>query len=121
MPSRPPPQHRPSPNQRHRGRHMLQASILGVTAHRASLAKAAREARARIMRERREAIIRRENERLRQSTAAFGYSLESELTIPAYADLVRSGYNGVSNVDRLVHRVIPMLQKHVKKYPKSSQ
>jgi hypothetical protein len=91
------------------GRRQQSAALLGVTAFRRQEAAAARLRR---IQRRREA----ERRRLEKKTVQFGHALLSEIEVPGYQDLVR--INGPTAQDRLVHRVIPMLQGQMAKYPK---
>mgnify|MGYP001419508929 CR=1 FL=1 len=88
-----------------------QAALLGAAEIRRREAARRRAARAR---RRRLAEIRK----LERATTSFGQSLDNELTHSGYVDLVRNANDGISNVDRLVHRIIPMLQEQAKKYPR---
>lgn len=83
--------------------------MLGASAFRRQEAAAARARRI----ERRRLAERR---KLEKKTVQFGYALLSEMEVPGYQDLVK--INGPTAQDRLVHRVIPMLQGQMSKYPK---
>ena len=89
-----------------RGRQQLRASLDGVDVWRRQQAAAARRRRA----ERRRLAEKR---KLEKKTMQFGYGLLNEIQVPGYKESLETSYQ-----DQLIHRVIPMLQKHVSMYPR---
>ena len=89
-----------------RGRDQVSASLVGVEVWRRRQQAAARKRRY----DRRRLAEKR---KLEKKTMQFGYSVLNEIQIPGYRESLETSYQ-----DQLIHRVIPMLQKHVSKYPR---
>ncbi len=97
---------------------MLEASRIGVTAYNANQRAAARAARARRRAALRQSRILAENRRLEKASKDFGWKLQNELVSPLMEEIHRAANDGMTMRERLVHRVVPMLMEHAKKFPK---